>query len=87
LDNGGSGVPDIYGPIIDKYLRWIKNPDPDLVDRVIALDHFLQGKKPFLDYTSPEDFLKDLGLRKFQKNFVRNVHLMATYFTPYQAGL
>jgi|GEM_PF-4934372 len=78
LDNGAAGVPGYFTSYTTKYLKWIHFVDHTVLEQLLELDRFLQKGGKFLGFTNQAQFLEALGLRLFQKSFVRNVHRAAT---------
>lgn len=86
-DNGGAGIGGWGSGYQARYLRWTTRFDREVVEQVLAMDDFMAGRtSSFVGFRNQAEFLKVLGIRRFERGFRKGLarvagHMRATVAT------
>jgi hypothetical protein len=79
-DNGGAGIGGWGSGYQNRYLGWTSRFDRNVVREVLAMDDFMAGRSSsFLGFRNQSDFLKTLGIRRFERGFRKGVSKVAAH--------
>ncbi len=79
-DNGGAGIGGWGSGYQTRYLSWTSRFDRNVVREVLAMDDFMAGRvTSYLGFRSQPEFLRALGIRRFERGFRKGVSKVAAH--------